>query len=106
MESWQQIALTVFSSVLASSGLWTYMIKRLEKKDVKAKMLIGLGHDRIMYLGMHYINRKDENGQAWITRDEYENLYKYLYEPYNEMGGNGSAKRLMVEVDKLPIKIH
>ena len=94
MESWVQIILTVFSSVLASSGLWAYIA---EKKDIKTQMLIGLGHDRIMYLGMCYIER------GWITQDEYENLYEYLYKPYELMGGNGSAKRIMKEVDKLEI---
>ena len=97
MESWLQILLTIFSSVLASSGLWAYVTKRLEKKDVKTEMLIGLGHDRIMYLGMSYIER------GYITSDEYENLYEYLYKPYEKMGGNGSAKRVMNEVNKLPI---
>ena len=97
MESWLQILLTIFSSVLASSRLWAYVTKRLEKKDVKTEMLIGLGHDRIMYLGMAYIER------GYITSDEYENLYEYLYKPYEKMGGNGSAKRIMNEVNKLPI---
>ena len=97
MEQWFQILLTIFSSVLASSGLWAYITKRLEKKDVKTEMLIGLGHDRIMYLGMVYIER------GYITSDEYENLYEYLYKPYEKMGGNGSAKRIMNEVNKLPI---
>ena len=97
MGPWFQILLTVFSSVLASSGLWAYITKRLEKKDVKSEMLVGLGHDRIMYLGMSYIER------GYITSDEYENLYEYLYKPYEKMGGNGSAKRVMNEVNKLPI---
>ena len=68
-----------------------------EQKDVKTEMLIGLAHDRIMYLGMSYIDR------GYVTQDEYENLRVYLYEPYERMGGNGSAKRIMQEVDKLPI---
>lgn len=97
MEPWFQILITVLSSVLASSGLWAYLTKRLEKKDVKTEMLIGLGHDRIMYLGMTYIER------GYITSDEYENLYEYLYKPYEKMGGNGSARRVMNEVNKLPI---
>ena len=97
MEPWFQIVLTVVSSVLASSGLWAYITKRLEKKDVKTDLLVGLGHDRIMYLGMSYIER------GYITSDEYENLYEYLYKPYEKMGGNGSAKRVMNEVNKLPI---
>lgn len=97
MDTWQQIVLTVFSSVLASSGLWAYVTKRLERKDVKTEMLVGLAHDRIIYLGMYYIDR------GYITQDEYENLHDYLYIPYKKMGGNGSAERIMREVDKLPL---
>lgn len=97
MESWMQMALTVVCAVIASSGFWAYIQKRSEKKDVKTQMLVGLAHDRILFLGMHYIERGS------ITRDEYENLYEYLYRPYEKMGGNGSAKRVMQEVNKLPI---
>ena len=97
MDAWQQIIITIFSSVLASSGLWAYIQKKAERKDVKTQMLIGLAHDRIIFLGMSYIER------GWITQDEYENLYEYLYKPYEAMGGNGSAKRIMTEVNKLPI---
>lgn len=98
MEPWLQIVLAVFSSVLASSGLWAYLMKKSEKKDVKTEMLIGLAHDRIVYLGMKYIER------GYITQDEYENLREYLYDPYHKIGGNGSAERVMKEVDKLPIR--
>lgn len=98
MDSWVQLVVTVFCSVLASSGLWAYMMKRTERKDLKTEMLIGLAHDRILYLGMLYIER------GWITRDEYENLHDYLYTPYQKLGGNGSAAKVMSEVDKLPIK--
>lgn len=98
MEPWLQMLVTVFSAVLASSGLWAYMMKRLEKNDVKSEMLLGLAHDRIMYLGSIYIE------QGYITYDAYENLHKYLYGPYEKMGGNGSAKHIMEEIDKLPIR--
>lgn len=97
METWVQIVLTILGSVMASSGFWAYMMKRAERKDVKTEMLIGLGHDRIVYLGLLYIER------GYITQDEYENLYEYLYKPYKKLGGNGSAERVMTEVQKLPI---
>jgi hypothetical protein len=97
MEAWLEIIIAVVTSVLASSGLWTFAIKVAEKKDCKTDMLMGLGHDRIIYLGMHYIERGS------ISKDEYENLYEYLYIPYEKMGGNGSARRIMEEVNKLPI---
>lgn len=95
---WVERVLTIFAAVLASSGFWAWLQKRSERKDVRTRMLVGLGHDRILYLGMKYIER------GYITHDEYENLYEYLYKPYSEIGGNGSAKRIMGEVDKLPIR--
>ncbi len=91
------VIVAVLCTLLASGGFWALLTKLLDKKSAKTKMLLGLGHDRIMSLGMKYIS----NGQ--ITQSEYENLYKYLYEPYKKMGGNGSAERLMREVDKLKI---
>lgn len=93
-----QILITVFTSVLASSGLWAFLSKMADKKDVKTEMLVGLAHDRILYLGMVYIER------GYITQDEYENLHDYLFTPYEKLGGNGSAARVMKEVDKLPIR--
>lgn len=92
------MVITIFCSILASSGFWAFMQNRKDKKDVKTRMLIGLGHDRIIYLGMEYIKR------GWISKDEYENLVVYLYEPYEAMGGNGSAKRIVDECKKLEIR--
>lgn len=88
---------TILVSVLASSGVWAVVMKVMDKKDVRTQMLIGLGHDRIMYLGNSYIAR------GYITSEEYENLVDYLYRPYELMGGNGSAKRVVDEVKKLPL---
>ena len=98
MDFWAQLVLTVVASVLASSGLWNLIQKRHDKKDAKTELLIGIAHDRIVFLGMSYVQR------GYITQDEYENLYTYLYQPYLKNGGNGSAKRVMTEVDKLPIR--
>jgi hypothetical protein len=98
MEPWLLTVITVVGSVLASSGFWAFMQKRSDKKDVRTQMLIGLAHDRIVYLGMCYLERGD-----WITQDEYENLNDYLYIPYKKMGGNGSADRVMQAVNKLRI---
>ena len=84
-------------SELASSGLWALVGRRADKDDAERKLLVGLAHDRIVHLGMAYVER------GYITQDEYENLRVYLYEPYEKMGGNGSARRVMLEVDKLPV---
>lgn len=93
-----QIAISVFGSVLASSGLWAWIMARREKKDAKGVMLMGLAHDRILSLGSKYLER------GYVTADEYENMYEYLYKPYQKLGGNGSAQRIMEQVKKLPIK--
>ena len=99
MEPWvQQIVVPLAVAVLTSSGLWALVSKRADKNDAERKMLVGLAHDRITHLGMAYLSR------GYITQDEYENLNDYLYQPYEKMGGNGSAKRVMEEVRKLPIK--
>lgn len=103
------LTLAVVFAILASSGFWAFITviaqKHLENKysvssreSVEREMLIGLAHDRILSLGMKYIQR------GYITRDEYENINQYLYEPYSKLGGNGSAKKIMEELNKLPIK--
>lgn len=92
-----QLTAAVLGSALASSGLWALVGRRTDKDDAERKMLVGLAHDRIVHLGMAYVER------GYITQDEYENLRVYLYEPYEKMGGNGSARRVMLEVDKLPV---
>lgn len=95
-----QTIITVVCSVIASSGFWTWFARKNDKNDARTEMLIGLGHDRIMDLGLKYIERK------YITADEYENLMTYLWEPYSKLGGNGSAKRIIDEVKKLEIRDH
>ena len=109
MAPWITTVLAVFTSVMASSGLWAYLLGRREQKikqrekeeekvSAKNRMLLGLGHDRIVWLCLKYIDR------GWITKDEFEDLNEYLYKPYREMGGNGTAERLMAEVRELPVR--
>lgn len=92
------MALTIICAVIASNGFWTWWMRRQEKHSATNRLLIGLAHDRIMTLGMQYIH------QGSITADEYENFRTYLYEPYHDAGGNGSAEKIMTEVNRLPIR--
>lgn len=96
MTSWLQIALTIFASVMASSGLWAFLGNRFDKRSAERDLIIGIGHVELVYFGMQYIER------GWITEDEYETM-KELYDPYIKLGGNGSGKKIMAEVEKLPI---
>lgn len=98
MLPWVEVIITALVTVLASSGFWTYWTKRNTKNDARTKLLIGIAHDRILQGGKFYINR------GWISDDEYENLYDYLYKPYKELGGNGTAERIMDDLKDLPRK--
>ena len=61
-------------------------------------MILGLGHDRIISLCEKYL------AQGWITSEDFENLHDYLFVPYKNMKGNGTAEKLMRDVEKLPIR--
>lgn len=98
MPAWASVLLTAVGSILASTGFWTFLQARMNKKSLSRKMLLGLAHDRIIGLCMDYIERGS------VTHDELENLLDYLYDPYEKMGGNGSAKRLVEIVKALPVR--
>ena len=91
------LIVSIVGAVFASTGFWAFltaMIQRRDKKEsAESAMLKGLGHDRICYLGSCYI------AQGYITKEDYENLHDYLF-----IGGNGTAEKIMKEVDKLPLK--
>jgi hypothetical protein len=95
--SWSQIIITIFTSVLASSGLWAFLGSRIDRHTAEREMLLGIGHIELVFYGMQYINR------GYITRDEYETLQE-LYKPYKKLGGNGSGTKIMQEIEKLPLK--
>ena len=101
------IILSIFGAI-TSSGVCSIVLYKMQRRDAKkdqkeeqlkkiGDMLLGLGHDRIVYLGGEYIER------GCITQDEYKNLNDYLYQPYKALGGNGTAERTMLEVEKLPL---
>lgn len=93
-----EMIIAIVCAAIASSGFWAFIQSRMNRHDSGEKLLLGLAHDRIMYLGTSYMNR------GYITPDEYENLVVYLYEPYMECGGNGSAKHIMEHVMRLEIR--
>lgn len=92
-----QIILTIVTALLASSGLWAFLGKKLERNNAERELLVGIGHIELVFFGMQYIER------GWITRDEYETMQS-LYKPYIKLGGNGSGTKIMKELEKLPIR--
>lgn len=95
-----ELLITLVVAIVGSTGLWSYLQTKRDKKDGNTQILLGLGHDRICHLGKTYISR------GYITKEEYENLIDYLWTPYSNRGGNGSAARIVKEVETLPIRDH
>ena len=96
-EPWVVSIVTLIVTVLASSGFWAYVLQHTNKKSATTKLLMGLAHKEILESGMRYIDR------GWVSKDEYEDLVRYLYEPYQSFGGNGVAEKVVSEVRKLPM---
>lgn len=88
---------TVISAMAGAGGLWAWLEKRSTRKSATTQLLLGLAHDRIVHLGLSYMDRGS------ITKDEYEDLLKYLWIPYSAFGGNGLAERVMADVKLLPM---
>lgn len=86
----------IIIAVIGSNALFTFiqfLINRADKKKEKQSdetkgmrdMILGLGHDKILYLTDKFAER------GGITQKERRNL-KYLYDPYIRLGGNGDCQ--------------
>lgn len=105
MDPFKQTVIVTLITACSSSGITgfiTFLINRHDKKKgSQAKimnMLLGLGHDRIMTLGEKYEER------GYITYEEFDDFNTYLYQPYKEMGGNGTGEEIYNRVRSLPRK--
>lgn len=90
------LIVTIAVAIFGSTGFWTWLLNRNKKKSDESKLLLGLAYSEIIARCEQYIDR------GYVSTDEYNELYRYLYEPYHNMGGNGTAERMMGEVEKLP----
>lgn len=100
MQFWVPLVVTSVVSVLASSGFWAWMSKRDNTKSAASQLLLGFAYDKIVNLGMTYIERGS------ISREEFEDLQNLWYKPYKDLGGNGIAERIMFDVSHLPFRNH
>lgn len=97
MEHVLELIVTVAIAVLGSNGLWAWIQSKSTIKTAKDRMILGLGHAEIFRQAEHYIRR------GGITTEELEDLNKYLFKPYKEMGGNGTAETIVKKCGELPI---
>lgn len=97
------VVITALISAFSSSGVMSLVIyflqrrdRKKEKESAQSRMIIALGHDKLVYLSNRYVKR------GAITLKEKRNL-DYLSEPYFEGGGNGDAKIGCDACEKLPV---
>ena len=92
----KEMLIAVVSAIFASSGFWAFLQARLTARDVEKKAesaerkaLLGLLRQELKRECKYYIDKGS------ITYDEYDELKRYIYEPYAVLGGNGTGEALM-----------
>lgn len=100
MDSIKELVLAIF----VSAGFWklieVIVVHFLTKPKItpETRLVLGIGQIEIIFFGTKFLE------QGYITTEEYDSLKNEIYGPYIEMGGNGLAKKMMEEIEKLPIK--
>ncbi len=96
----------ILVAIIGSNAFFTFVqflitrhdnVKNALSQHEKAQndMLIGLGHDKLLYLTDKFVQR------GGITLKERRNL-DYLYKPYHAAGGNGDCQIGYEACEKLP----
>lgn len=87
------------AAVFASTGFWTLIntiyMKRSDKKSAERRALLGLLHEQLVAKCEYYLK------EGWIPLQDYEDLRKYIFEPYRDLGGNGTGEALFNKVTNL-----
>lgn len=90
-----QTIITILCAVLASSGLWSFILAHYQNKQRKQseeslerQALLGLLHEKLLEKCDYYIQR------GYITEAEMRDLDQYLYNPYRKLNGNGLVETL------------
>lgn len=99
--------LQIIITALTSSGFVSLILYFLQRRDrrkekeesmesAQAKMLLGLGHDRILSITDRLVKR------GAITLKEKRNL-EYLWKPYSSLHGNGDCEIGYKACQQLPV---
>ena len=88
--------ITIIVAVFGSTGFWTWLMSSKKKKSAEQKLLLGLAYSEIIKRCEWAIEK------GAISADKYNDLNRYLYEPYKALGGNGTAEKMMNQVKALP----
>lgn len=98
MATWLVAIITSTLTILASSGFWGYLQYKSSSKTETSKLMLGITYHVLQNECIKYLHTGS------ITSEEYNEIYRYLYEPYKSLGGNGSAERLMRDISQLPTR--
>ena len=93
-----EIIIAIVVAIFGSTGFWSWLQNRGRKKSAETRLLMGIAYSKIIDRCTEYINR------GYVNTDEYHELEHYLFQPYKEMGGNGTAEKLFNDVSKLAVK--
>ena len=89
-----EIIVTIVVSVLASSGLWQFLILKTQNKSTQTQAILALLHNEI------YSQAEKAILKGSITTEELDNL-TCLFSPYEKMGGNGTGRVLYEKAKNL-----
>lgn len=92
-----EIIIAIVVAIFGSTGFWSWLTNRSRKKSAETRLLMGIGYSLIIEMCESY------NAKGYVSTEEYHELEHYLYKPYQEMGGNGTAEKLFNDVSKLKI---
>lgn len=95
------ILLTIVITVIASSGFWTFVNNRLTERKRKDSAEIK-GIKALLYTQINHECHKVLS-QGYVTQEQYDDIL-FLFTPYEGLNGNGRAKKLWDEVQKLPLR--
>lgn len=93
-----EIIIAIVVAIFGSTGFWSWLQNRNRKKSAETRLLMGIAYSKIIDRCTEYLNR------GYVNTDEYHELEHYLFQPYQEMGGNGTAEKLFNDVSKLEVK--
>ena len=89
--------IAIIAAVFGSTGFWSWLTTRNRKKSAETRLLMGIAYSKIIDRCNEYLQR------GYVDTDEFHELEHYLYQPYADMGGNGTAEKLFLDVSKLPV---
>lgn len=96
-----EVIVAIIAGAFGSTGLWQlvqFILNRRDsnKKDPNKELLLGIVYFTLMQQCEYYLTR------GYIEPEEFVDLNKYLFEPYEARGGNGTAKKMVARLEKLP----